>query len=358
MTDQDVPNFHLQEEKISCWTCLRRQLDEWCCYKSGHDDVYINIMEGGKYPFSGMPYYSMPMLSDSTIQQALDVGTCKPGYYSTTYQITISDVTYAFKKWNPQMKEYLTDKRYTFKYLLSLKHDNLRMLHSYHPSLGGLLLEYLPFSLRELLITSESTVPRCLQRLIILKNIIDGLAFLHDCQLVHNNLTSKNILLDETLKAKLSDGCLDYNLHKMNLDRSTFPIPCHVGKIGYSCQDALAGIIRKSNDIYSFGAICLEITSGLQVFEKGRRPPLLKDYLISSRNQNWKMLKDKRISWKMQCTKSTFCRPRKKILELAVVCLSDIVRQRPAVIQVQERLEALIVKSVNESSKLEKYVPV
>ncbi|EDV29337.1 uncharacterized protein TRIADDRAFT_51556 [Trichoplax adhaerens] len=277
MTDQDVPNFHLQEEKISCWTCLRRQLDEWCCYKSGHDDVYINIMEGGKYPFSGMPYYSMPMLSDSTIQQALDVGTCKPGYYSTTYQITISDVTYAFKKWNPQ----------------------------------------------------ESTVPRCLQRLIILKNIIDGLAFLHDCQLVHNNLT-----------------------------RSTFPIPCHVGKIGYSCQDALAGIIRKSNDIYSFGAICLEITSGLQVFEKGRRPPLLKDYLISSRNQNWKMLKDKRISWKMQCTKSTFCRPRKKILELAVVCLSDIVRQRPAVIQVQERLEALIVKSVNESSKLEKYVPV
>ena len=70
-------------------------------------------------------------------------------------------------------------------------------------------------------------------------------------------LSSKNVLLDDTYKAKICDGCLDYKLVENSQEKVIIPIPVGVAKIGYSCHDALAGTVRKPNDIYSFGAVRL-----------------------------------------------------------------------------------------------------
>ncbi|EDV29342.1 uncharacterized protein TRIADDRAFT_51564 [Trichoplax adhaerens] len=265
--------------------------------------IYADVPKANDYSPIGDNDDQAPP-SDSAIQSAIKKALALPGFFSTTYRITIDGKVSAFKKWKPEMSSYLSDKDQLIEQLLRLNHESLRITYSYHVHLGGLLQEYLPYSLRQLMTLKGDKLPQCKERLSILKDVINGLCYLRDSNVVHNCLTSTNVLIDNNGSAKISDGCLDFtgSVHAQST------LPSHVGKIGYCCNEALCGKVIPANDIYSFGA---------------------RDYLMHASHKNWKKLKDKRISWKVAITKIDIYRPRKKLLNLAAWCLAETTQERP-----------------------------
>ncbi|MFS7932605.1 putative protein kinase RLK-Pelle-LRR-V family [Helianthus anomalus] len=83
---------------------------------------------------------------------------------------------------------------------------------------------------------------------------------------IHRNLKSTNILLDEELNPHLSDCGLAAALTP-NTEREL------VGLFDYIAHElALSGIYTVKSDVYSFGAVMLELLTGRKLLESSRPP--------------------------------------------------------------------------------------
>lgn len=89
--------------------------------------------------------------------------------------------------------------------------------------------------------------------------VANGLAFLHDANIMHRDIKATNILLDDQLNPKISD---------FGTARFLPPDTSHVsenivGTWGYIAPEyAVRGWLTMKADIYSFGILMLEIISG------------------------------------------------------------------------------------------------
>ncbi|PSS24901.1 LRR receptor-like serine/threonine-protein kinase [Actinidia chinensis var. chinensis] len=91
-----------------------------------------------------------------------------------------------------------------------------------------------------------------------------GLAYLHNGAqpaIMHRDVKSSNILLDETFEPKLAD----FGLAKFTPDGFSHLSTKFVGTLGYVAPEyALYGQLTERSDVYSFGIVLLEILSGKQ----------------------------------------------------------------------------------------------
>ncbi|KAK4491925.1 hypothetical protein RD792_002707 [Penstemon davidsonii] len=98
-----------------------------------------------------------------------------------------------------------------------------------------------------------------------------ALEYLHEVCLpsvVHRNLKSANILLDEELNPHLSDCGLA--ALTPNTERQV-PATQMVGSFGYSAPEfALSGIYTVKSDVYSFGVVMLELLTGRKPLDSSR----------------------------------------------------------------------------------------
>nr|XP_043630405.1 probable serine/threonine-protein kinase PBL23 [Erigeron canadensis] len=110
-----------------------------------------------------------------------------------------------------------------------------------------------------------------IQRLKICVGAARGLSFLHDPvetqqRLIHRDIKSANILLDENWTAKISD----FGLSKVGPanQAQTYLISNAVGTHGY-CDPLYweTGFLSKESDVYSFGVVLFEILCGRLCFE-------------------------------------------------------------------------------------------
>ncbi|GMI77809.1 hypothetical protein HRI_001450200 [Hibiscus trionum] len=89
-----------------------------------------------------------------------------------------------------------------------------------------------------------------------------GLAYLHEesrLRVVHRDVKASNILLDEKLCPKISD----FGLAKLYDDKDTHMTTRAAGTIGYLAPEyAMRGHLTEKVDVFSFGAVALEIMSG------------------------------------------------------------------------------------------------
>ncbi|KAK3020780.1 hypothetical protein RJ639_045852 [Escallonia herrerae] len=89
-----------------------------------------------------------------------------------------------------------------------------------------------------------------------------GLAYLHeDChpRIIHRDIKSSNILLDNNLEARVSD----FGLAKLALDANSHVTTRVMGTFGYMAPEyASSGKLTEKSDVFSFGVVLLELITG------------------------------------------------------------------------------------------------
>lgn len=109
-------------------------------------------------------------------------------------------------------------------------------------------------------------------RLNIILGTAKGLAYLHEGlepKVVHRDVKSSNILLDQQWNAKVSD----FGLAKLLCSEASYVTTRVMGTYGYVAPEyACTGMLNEKSDIYSFGILMMEIISGRSPVDHNRPP--------------------------------------------------------------------------------------
>ncbi|CAL5345842.1 unnamed protein product [Camellia sinensis] len=162
----------------------------------------------------------------------------------------------------------------------------------------------------------------------IVRGIARGILYLHqDSQLrvIHRDLKTSNILLDEEMNAKVSDFGLarifGVNQTQANTDRV-------IGTYGYmSPEYAIHGHFSVKSDVFSFGVLVLEIISGKKNSEFYHS-----DYADDLLSYAWKLWKDERPLEMMDPTlEGSYSRNEvTRCIHIGLLCVQEDPNTRPS----------------------------
>ncbi|CAH9116660.1 unnamed protein product [Cuscuta europaea] len=150
----------------------------------------------------------------------------------------------------------------------------------------------------------------------------NGLSYLHhDClpPIVHRDIKSNNILLNDDFGAKISD----FGVAKVV--RCAESMSVIAGSYGYIAPEyAYTLHVNEKSDIYSFGVVMLELVTGRRAVEAAFGEKDLVSWVTSNVNNNGL---DKVIDPNMDsCFKEHIC----KVLDIALLCVSTVPLNRPS----------------------------
>nr|QAS62442.1 LRR receptor-like serine/threonine-protein kinase FEI 1 [Sedum alfredii] len=202
----------------------------------------------------------LELLSDEDI-----VGS---GGFGTVYRMVMNDcATFAVKKIDRSGEGSDQVFERELEILGSIKHINLVNLRAYCRLSASKLLIY-DFvalgSLDEFLHESgpEERNLDWASRLRIALGSARAIAYLHhDCspKIIHRDIKSSNILIDENLEPCVSD----FGLAKLLVDEDAHQTTVVAGTFGYLAPEYLqTGIATAKSDVYSYGVLLLELVTG------------------------------------------------------------------------------------------------
>ncbi|XP_038702141.1 proline-rich receptor-like protein kinase PERK8 [Tripterygium wilfordii] len=169
-----------------------------------------------------------------------------------------------------------------------------------------------------------------------------GIAYLHeDChpRIIHRDIKSSNILLDNNFEARVSD----FGLAKLALDTNTHVTTRVMGTFGYMAPEyATSGKLTEKSDVYSFGVVLLEMITGRKPVDASQplgdeslvewARPLLNEALD---RQDFEALVDPRLE-KNYVEGEMF-----RMIEAAAACVRHSAAKRPRMSQVVRALDSL-----------------
>ncbi|XP_025423067.1 serine/threonine-protein kinase pelle-like isoform X2 [Sipha flava] len=222
-------------------------------------------------------------------------------------------------------------------YLSSCRHDNILPLYGF--SIGGekpcLVFQYMiNGSLEDRLQCRNGTEPLIWYiRFKIATGTARGLQYLHkmDKPLIHGDIKSGNILLDQYFEPRIGDFGL---AREGPLQEYTHVDVTHVyGTKPYLPDEFLRGKKFSTKvDTYSFGVVLFEIATGLRAQDSTRNPKYLKDY-VENYNLQISNIADKKAG-----------PDEKKVFEFLMSigknCVSYKPKDRPEMEQVFRQLES------------------
>eukprot|EP01018_Ginkgo_biloba_P016899 Gb_33675 [translate_table: standard] len=220
-----------------------------------------------------------------------------------------------------------------------IKHRNLVSLHAYSLSPHGNLLFYdymVNGSLWDLLHGPSKKVKLDWDtRLKIAVGAAQGLAYLHhDCnpRIIHRDVKTSNILVDENFEAHLSDFGIAKSISSAKTHTSTYVM----GTIGYIDPEyARTSRLNEKSDVYSFGIVLLELLTGRKAVENDAN---LHQLILSKADNNTVMeAVDPEVS--ITCIDLGLVR---KTFQLALLCAKKQPSDRPTMQEVSGVLLSLI----------------
>ncbi|PON69256.1 GPCR kinase [Parasponia andersonii] len=152
----------------------------------------------------------------------------------------------------------------------TLRHRNLVRLQGWCHEKGEILLVYdlmLNGSLDKALFEARTPLPWPHRRKILL-GVASALAYLHqECenQVIHRDIKTSNIMLDEGFNARLGDFGLARQIEHDKSPDATVA----AGTMGYLAPEyLLTGRATEKTDVFSYGAVVLEVASGRRPIER------------------------------------------------------------------------------------------
>lgn len=186
--------------------------------------------------------------------------------YGTVYKATLEDGNQVAVK---RLREKITKSQREFEtevnVLGKIRHPNLLALRAYYLGPKGeklLVFDYMPKgSLAAFLHARGPDTPiDWAMRMNIAQGATRGLFYLHtNANIIHGNLTSSNVLLDENTNAKIGD----FGLSRLMTAAANSNVIATAGALGYRAPELSK--LKKANtktDIYSLGVIMLELLTG------------------------------------------------------------------------------------------------
>ncbi|MED6181612.1 hypothetical protein PIB30_020876 [Stylosanthes scabra] len=211
-----------------------------------------------------LPYASSEIIEKLESLDADDV--VGSGGFGTVYRMVMNDCgTFAVKRIDRTREGCDQVFERELEILGSIKHINLVNLRGYCrlPSSRLLIYDYLAMgSLDDLLHENTQQPLNWSDRLNIALGSARGLAYLHhECcpKVVHRDIKSSNILLDENLEPRISD----FGLARLLVDEEAHVTTVVAGTFGYLAPEYLqSGRATEKSDVYSFGVLLLELITG------------------------------------------------------------------------------------------------
>ncbi|CAL4903504.1 unnamed protein product [Urochloa decumbens] len=175
------------------------------------------------------------------------------------------------------------------------------------------------------------------QRFCIIKSVASGLFYLHEeweHVVIHRDVKSSNVLLDDEMNARLGDFGLA-RLHDHGVDAHTTRI---AGTFGYIAPElARLGKATKATDVFAFGVFMMEVTCGWRPVELNAsgEPQVLADHVINAWQDG--SIMDSRDSRLEDCVAQEV----EMVLKLGLLCSHPSPKVRPGMRLVVQYLESV-----------------
>ncbi|XP_073296075.1 cysteine-rich receptor-like protein kinase 42 isoform X2 [Primulina huaijiensis] len=203
-----------------------------------------------------------------------------------------------------------------------------------------LVYEFVPNKSLEECIRNKAKILNWKERFNIIVGTAEGIAFLHggcSSRIIHRDIKSSNILLDENFNPKIAD----FGLARCFAADKTHLSTGIAGTLGYMAPEYLVkGQLTEKADVYSFGVLVLEIVCG-------RKNNAFEEDSGSLLKTVWKLYKTNRLTEVVDpLLKGDFPSMEiSKVLKIGLLCTQASVAQRPS-------MEEVVRMLVNENCEI------
>ncbi|KAG6492072.1 probably inactive leucine-rich repeat receptor-like protein kinase At5g48380 [Zingiber officinale] len=320
--------------------------------KDVEENKWVKSMKGVKGVKVSMFEKSVSKMKLSDLMQATNdfnkdniIGTGRTG---TVYKATLPDGTYlAIKR--------LQDSQHSEKHfgsematLGNVQHKNLVPLLGYCVAKKEKLLvyKYMPNGTLYDQLHGSASPGKSMEWLTRLKISIGaakGIAWLHhSCnpRILHRNISSKCILLDEDYEPKISDFGLAKLMNPIDTHLSTF-VNGEFGDLGYVAPEYTRTLVATpKGDVYSFGVVLLELVTGEKPTQVSKASENFKGSLVEwvtflSNNSILQDAIDKSLIGKDNDSELL------QFLKVACSCALSGPKERPTMFEVYQLLQAI-----------------
>ncbi|CAN6356138.1 unnamed protein product [Urochloa humidicola] len=280
----------------------------------------------------GLPSFTYKELFSATIgfNKKMILGE---GGFGRVYKgvLAVSKQSIAIKRVSPDskqgMKEFMAEIAILGHLLIGYCRHKLELL---------LVYDYMPnASLDSHLHNRNKPILVWAQRLCIIKGVASGLLYLHEDWeqvVIHRDIKTSNILLDDEMNARLGD----FGLARLHNHESEAHTTCVAGTWGYIAPElARHGKATKATDVYAFGIFLLEVVSGKRpiVARTDGETSLLADWVISA-SQSGSIIDaiDTRLEEEYDPEEVDL------VLKLGLICAQSLPKKRPCMRLVMQYL--------------------